>query len=455
MELRAMPADPAASSQRKPARPPMAPGGLPLIGHLLPLARHRLAFMESLRAHGDIVRIRLGPSDAYVVNSPELLHQVLVSQAGRFDHGRIFVKARAYLGNGLGTSEGEFHLRQRRMMAPAFHVTRLRGYAEVMRDEAARMADRWIPGQAIVVNTELKALTCTVTARTLFRHNLPEQTVDDIARSFDIFMKGVYWQTVAPDVLGALPIRGYRRFQQARVDLRGVFTDLVTRYMTDPTDRGDLLSMLVAARDDGQGMTAEQLCDEVLTLTVGGTETASTALSWLFHALGQHPELDEQLAAEIGSVLGDRPVTFDDLPALGFTQRLVYEALRMYTPTWIFTRTANQDVDLGGTLIPRGAEVVYSLTALHRDPELYPDPGRFDPGRWAGPAREAPFLPFGSGRHKCIGDHFAMCEMVIVVATIAARWRLVPVQGQQVREVADMTVRPSRLLMLPHPRYRG
>jgi len=194
------------------------------------------------------------------------------------------------------------------------------------------------------------------------------------------------------------------------------------------------------------------LRDAVVSIFLGGTETTGTTLSWLFYELGRNPGLDERLADEVGSVLRGRDVSFADLAELTFTRRLVNEALRLYEPAWIVMRTANDDVDLGGVRIPAGADVVYSLTAMHRDPAFYPEPDRFDPDRWAGPGPTAPFMPFSGGRHKCIGDRFALTAMVVVMVTIAARWRLVPVPGTRVREIALGTLRPRHLLMTVQPR---
>ncbi|MEV4559521.1 cytochrome P450 [Kitasatospora sp. NPDC049285] len=433
---------------------PLAPGGLPLVGHLIPLARRRLDYLLELRGLGDLVRIRVGSSDFYVVNSPQLLNQVLVTRADSFDRGRVFAKARAFAGYGIATSDGAYHLKQRRMMMPAFHVARLREYAEAMVEESTRLTGRWQAGQRVDLDRAMHRLLCAITARTLFRQGLSEEAAAEVSKHLDTLLKGVLWHTIAPDLLGSLPTPGNRRFDRAGTELRELVTDFVQAYLADPTDRGDLLSMLVAARDDGtdQGMTSEQLLDEVLTIFFSGMETSATTLSWLFHELGRNPELYERLTDEVDSVLQGRNAGFDELPQLVFTRRLVTEALRLYTPPWILMRTSNTEVDLGGAQLPAGTNLVYSLTAMHRDPALYAQPDRFDPDRWADPELKAPYMPFGGGRHKCIGDHFAMTEMVIVVATIVARWRLVPVPGVEVREIAHGTLRPSSLPMTVQPR---
>jgi cytochrome P450 len=440
----------------RPAVPPLAPGSLPLLGHIIPLARGGVEYLRALRAQGDVVRIRLGTSDTYVINHPELMNRVLVTQASQFDRGRVFTRSRPFTGNGLGTSDGDFHLRQRRMMMPAFHVSRLPGYADVMLGEATALAQRWTPGQRVALHTEMHGVMCAITTQAMFGGGLSAAAIADVTRHINALINGLIWRVLAPK-LSWVPIPVNRRFDRGAVALRRLVTDYVRAYLADPVDRGDLLSMLVAARDEdtGQPMGIDQLRDEVMSILIGGTETAATTLSWLFYELGRHPELDGRLAGEIASVLRGRGAGFADLPALGFTRQLVNETLRLYGPGWIVMRTANSQVDLGGVSIPAGADIICSLTAMHRDPGYYPGPDRFDPGRWAAPGLTAPFIPFGSGRHKCIGDRFAMTAVIITVATVAARWRLLPVPGKKVRAAAVGIIRPVNLMMTAQPRTPG
>ena len=438
---------------------PTAPGRAPLLGHLLPLARGRIAMLQSLRSQGDVVKIYLGARPVYVVNAPELVHRILVTEKDTIARGRLFRKIRQYTGDGIATAEGEFHLRQRRLMRPAFHRERFRTYVEIMRDHAAALADSWQPAQPVAVEHVMGELASTIISQTLCRADVGVRAAAEIHRFIPVVEKGTMRRALSPiDLLERLPTPGNRRFDRARARLRQVINELIDVYLADPTDHGDLLSMLVSARDEqtGAGMSREQLGDHLITLLIAGTETTATVLAWLFHELGRNARLEARLHAEVDSTLSGRPVAFDNLPALEYTQRLVKETLRLHSPAWLSMRRTTTAIDLGGTRIPADADLVYSPATMHRDPNLYPDPMRFDPDRWL-PERAASlprnaFIPFGSGRYKCIGDHFSMTEATVVLATIAARWRLVPVRGHRVREIAETTLHPDGVPMTAVPR---
>lgn len=429
---------------------PVAPGRLPLIGHTWPLLRAPVAMLQSLRGQGDIVTINLGTRPVYVLNSPDLINRVLVTESDNYAKGRFFNKTRPFVGNGIATSEGDFHMRQRRLMLPAFHRQRLSAYVDTMREQATMMADSWHPGQVIAADQVMYELTSTVTTKALFHSDLGDRAVAEILRWLPVFLKGAMRRAMCPiDLLEKVPTRGNRQFDLARTGLRTIIDEVIATYLADPTDHGDLLSMLVNTRDEttDQGMSHEQLHDELMTILIAGTETTGTALSWLFHELGQRPDVEKQLLAEIDSVLGERPATFDDMPKLEFTRRVVNETLRLHSPIWMSMRRTLTSVELGGVRIPAGSELLYSPVTVHRDPAFYPNPDRFDPGRWASAPDRGVFLPFGGGRHKCIGDHFALTEMAVVAVTLAARWRLVPSKEHTVRELPSSTLRPDRLPM--------
>jgi cytochrome P450 len=417
-----------------------APHRLPLLGHTLSLMRGPVRMLHAQRGRGDLVLLHIGRHPVYLVNNPELISQMLVTDQDSFVKGRVFDKLRIFLGNGLATSEGEFHLRQRRMMTKAFHLERLRRYTAVMSDQAVATADGWRPGAVIDVLDVMYELIATTTAKTLFNAEIGARAVADIQRWLPVFMSGTIFRVLSPaDILGRLPLPANRRFARARNQLRQITDEIVHEYRRDPGDHGDLLSMLVAATDEmtGEEMTEGQLRDELMTILFAGTETTSTALSWLWHELGQHPDVEARLHAEVDAVLAGRAVTFEDIAELPYVRMVVRETLRLHCPVWLPMRRAGRDLEIAGVRIPAGADLAY-----------YPDPGLFDPDRWvSGRAPEA-FVPFGLGRHKCIGDHFALTEMAVMVATIAADWRLRPVPGRRpVREVASGMLRPDQLLM--------
>ncbi|TWP53394.1 cytochrome P450 [Lentzea tibetensis] len=391
-----------------------APGRLPLLGHVLRFGRNPIGFLQELRAHGDVVVVHLGPRRVHVVNSPELIRQVLVTGAHDFERGEVFAQARRVLGDGLATSDEPVHMRQRRVMQPAFHRDRVTACEEVMRSEVVAFASALVPGERIALDRALQRLTLTVTAKALFRTALGERAVAEVQRSLGPVLNSIARRALLPGY-GRLPSP---RFDQALHRLTSVVDDVVAAYRASGTDHGDLLSMLVSSP-----MSAGEVRTQVINILMAGTETTATTLSWAFYELGRYRG------------------PFD-------VDHVLRETLRLHTPIWLLTRRATRPVQLGDTELPAGAEVLVSLPALHRDPVLFPDPMRFDPGRWA-EAEPPQFLPFGAGGHKCIGEGFAWSEMTIAITEISARWQLELAPGHEVREVARAFLRPNALPVVP------
>jgi len=437
---------------------PTAAGRLPLLGHAIALRRRPLDFLQAVRRLGDVVRVYLGPRPAYVVNSPELVRQVLVTDGRKFDKGAFFDKVRAIVGNGLVSSNGAFHMRQRRLMQPAFHRQQIAGYAGIMSDFLAERAEAWRPGQEISMHEEMHEIALTLIGKTLFSSDLGDEAVAEVKRSIPIIRDGVTRRTLSPlELLEKLPTPANRRFEAAVVRIRRVIDQVIEAYRADGTDRPDLLSMLLRSRDadTGEQMTDEQVSDEVVTIMLAGSETTANTMAWAFHRLGRHPEVADRLAGEVATVLGGRRIAFDDLTRLEYTGRVLNEVVRLY-PLWLVMRRPVAGVTIGRHAIPAGTELILSPLAMHRDPELFPDPMRFDPERWT-PQRAATiprhaFIPFGSGNRQCIGDGFGWTEAMIALATFAARWRIEPVPGRPVNEAVAATVYPSQLPMTVHPR---
>ncbi|MGW4064090.1 cytochrome P450 [Amycolatopsis sp. NPDC004747] len=438
--------------------PRPVPGRVPLLGHTVPLLRDPLKFFTSLPAHGEVVKIRLGPLPVHVVTTPELAWQVLATDADKFDKGLVFDKMRPLFGDGLATSNGEFNRRQRRLVMPAFGRTRIAGYAEhTITKLAAELVDAWQPGEVVEFDKRMQDLVLTVAGQTLFSTALGEQALAEIRHSIPVMLKYVLIRAFSPKFVEKLPIPANRRFDAAAARLREVIGETVVAAREDGADHGDLLSMLLLARDEdtGEGMSDRQVHDEVITILTTGAETTAVALAWFFHELGQHPDVERRFHAEVDDVLGGRPARFEDLPELGYTNQIVNEIVRR-TPPLILMRRAREDVELGGIAIPAGSEVAVSQHTLHRDPRWFPDPDRFDPDRWApGRAAELPkgaYIPFGAGARLCPGHVFAPTEIGIVAATIGARWRLVPVPGKKVYAQIKATMQPNRLPMTVVPR---
>lgn len=439
-------------------RVPVAPGRLPLLGHSVEMIRRRQGFTSGLREHGDVVRVDLGPMTTFFVTAPPLVHQVLVTDGPRFRKGAMFDKFRPYVGNGLVLSDGEFHRRQRRMVQPAFHRDRIAGYAEVMVRAATALTSSWTPGEVRVVEDDMQGLAVTVVGEALFSTELGPRVVDEVRRSVFVVIKQGMVRALSPSFVEKLPLPGNREFDRAVARMRALVMEIIDARRAEGAtarDHGDLLSTLLAAQDEaGDGMTDEQVYDEVLTLLTAGIETTALGLAWAFHEVARHPEVEERLVEEFDEVLGGRPVTFADVPRLKYAAAVVNEVLRMY-PLWILMRRAVAPVDLDGVELPVGAEVIVSPHALHHDPASFPDPHRFDPGRWLSPEVEVPrgaYIPFAAGARQCVGNVFAQTEIVITLATVLSRWRLVPVPGKTVRTTFTSTAYPSGLLMTAVPR---
>ncbi|MER5353623.1 cytochrome P450 [Kitasatospora sp. NPDC002551] len=430
------------------------PGALPLLGHALHLARDPLGFVERLRDHGPVTEFRLGTRPAYMVGTGELLKDLLITRQTAFEKGGpLFDQAVKLLGNGLAAANGELHLRQRRLLQPAFHHGRMARYAEAASASAEALSARWRPGAVADVGHDLHDMTMDVLTRTVFSAVTPE-TAAEIRRCIPALVAGVARRAFVPvDFVHRLPLPVNRREAERLDRLYQVVDGLITDYRARPPEQEDMLALLLAARDEttGEPLADRQIHDEIRSMMVAGTETSATALHWSFQVLAARPDVERRLHRELDEVLGGRPVAYPDLPKLEYLGRFVQEILRMFPTGWLLTRRAAAEVDLGGHLIPAGADVFFSPYALHRDPAVFADPHRFDPDRWL-PERAAAvprhaYLPFGAGVRKCIGESFAWTEIGIALATLAARWRLRSTAARPPRAVAGSTLRPGRSVL--------
>jgi cytochrome P450 len=415
-------------------------------------------FARAQEAHGDVVRFSFGRETVYLLSHPDVVRDVLLTQAQKFKKGLGLERAKLLLGEGLLTSEGELHLRQRRLMQPAFHRTRLAGYAESMVEAALATAGRWVDGAEVDLAEEMMRLTLAVVARTLFDADV-EGAAADIGQALTDAL-GLFGALSLP--FGALvlklPLPAVRRFKRGRARLEKEVSRILLERRAGG-DRGDLLSMLLSARDeDGRPMSEVQLRDEVMTLFLAGHETTANALSWAFHLLGQHPEVEHALYHQLKQVLGATRPTADDVPRLPLATAVFAEALRLYPPAWVLGRRALQPVQLSdGTLVPEGALAVLSPWVVHRDARWFPQPTALEPSRWTPEARASrhrfAYFPFGAGTRSCIGEAFAWTEGALVLAVLAGRWRLSPAPGSVVRTEPRITLRPQGLRMRLHARH--
>lgn len=433
--------------------PPIAPGRRPVIGHMLPLLRDRLAFLQQLRAHGPLVRIALGPKSVTVVNSPELIHQMLTAQSGHFTKGVLFEKLKLFGKDALPVAEGPRHLTRRRLMQPAFHRERVTGYVQAMRDTAASAIDTWSEGDELDLKTEMQLMAQSIVMNAAFSATPGPHAARAILTSVDTLFKAALRRALLPvPLLDRLPTPHNRRLARAGRTLHQAVAGIITDHRTRPDDYDDVVSMLLDARDEtGTALPDDEILSEVTGLLAAGSETAAVVMAWLFHEIGRHSDLEERLHAEVDTVLAGQELTADHLPRLTFTRALVQETLRLYSPGWLVTRQATDAIRLGKFTLPAGTDVVWSPYTLHRDPDLFPDPLRFDPDRWLPDRLQPPknaFIPFGTGKRQCIGDGFAWIEMTIATALIASRWRLRPAPpGNRPVPVGAITVHPSVLRM--------
>ncbi|RJQ76425.1 cytochrome P450 [Pseudonocardiaceae bacterium YIM PH 21723] len=436
---------------------PVAPGRWPVIGHTPSMARQRNIFTRGLREHGDVVQVYLGPMHTYFIASPELTHQVLVTQGPKFRKGALFDKIKPFLGNGLANSNGSFHLRQRRLLQPAFHRERIAEYTRTMTQAATELVQRWQPDSVQSIADEMQRLAATVVSRALFSTRISPENIDALRQDSFVLLQQTMVRALAPGFVEKLPLPVNRTFESALGRMRSLIMGFIHDWREAGVDRGDQLSLMLLAEDEetGERMSDQQVYDEVVTMLTGGMETTALALSWLFYELSRNPEIERRLHAEVDEVLGGREITAEDIPRLTYTAQVVNETLRRY-PIWFLMRRALQDVELGPVTIPEGAEVIFSPDAMHHNPDVYPDPERFDPDRWAPErAKSVPkgaFIPFGGGTRQCIGYQFAEHEIVITVATVAARYRLVDTADKPIKPVYTTAPYPGELPMRIVPR---
>jgi len=430
--------------------PAVAPGPKQsLLGSLVYLpGRDPLAFFTNLaRTYGDIVSYRMGGEQMFFVNDPQHIKDIFVTHNKSFMKGRGLQRAKRLLGEGLLTSEGAVHLRQRRLMQPAFHRESVAGYGQTMVAYAERMRDGWVDGRTLDIAAEMNRLTLSVVGKTLFDADVESQAVE-VGEALTGVMD-TFWMMMLPfaDAIERLPVPRLRRARMARVRLDQIIYRMIADRRASGRDHGDLLSMLLEAQDEDDGgvMTDEQVRDEAMTIFLAGHETTANALTWLWYLVAGAPEVEAKLHEEIDRVLQGRRPTFADVGTLPYVERVVTETMRLYPPAWIIGRRALVDYPIGSYVMPARSIIILSPYVLQRDRRYYADPERFDPDRWTAEFRarlpKFAYFPFGGGPRQCIGESFAWMELVLVTATIAQRWKLRLVPGHPVVPQPLVTLR--------------
>ena len=440
------------------ATAPPGPRGHLLVGNLLQCLRDPLGFLtRCARKYGDVVRLRAPGLTFYQLNHPEHIEHVLRTHHRDFIKWKPLRDTAPLFGQGLLTSEGEHWRQQRRLATPSFQSRQVQTYAGTMVEYTTRMLDGWQPGATRTISKDMTGLTLAILVRTLFDVDLGGE-----GRAMGPILAGVldyYGDPVNSLLLPSwLPTPSALRFRRSVRHLDALIGRLIDERRARPEEGQELLSRLLAARDeDGRGMSDRQLRDELVTLAFAGHKTTAAALTYCFYLLAQAPEAEARLAAELRAVLGGRPPTAADVPNLPFTEWVVKEALRLYPPSWGIGREALDDTEIAGYFVPRGTQLLLVQWVVQRDPRWFDRPDTFRPERWEKDLEarlpRCAYFPFGDGPRVCIGGRFAMLEAVLVLATVCQRYRLALVPGQKFRLVPSITLWPRPgIKMVVHER---
>jgi cytochrome P450 len=403
-------------------------------------------FTKVAHEYGDIAGLRVLNFKTIFVNHPDLIEEVLVTNARKYSKGRVLRANRHVFGEGLLTSEGEFWLRQRRLAQPAFHRARIASYAATMVEYAQRMLEGWRDGEERDAHQEMMRLTLQIVGKTLFDADV-ERDTQEVGKSLELLLEiGANFRR-AIFVPHWLPTAANLRMKKEIAQIEKILYRIIGERRASGRDAGDLLSMLLAAQDeDGSRMTDRQLRDETITLFLAGHETTASTLSWTWWLLAQNPAVEAKLHAELDAVLGDRLPALDDLPRLIYTGHVITESLRLYPAAWGLARLAVEDHEIAGYPVTRGMGVAMAQWVVHRDPRWYDAPGEFWPERWENDLlKRLPrfaYFPFGGGPRQCIGNTFAVMEATLILATIARKFRLRLVANHSVMPLASITLRP-------------
>jgi cytochrome P450 len=423
-------------------------------------------FIQSIRKYGEIVQIYLGPRPVYVLNSPQAVRHVLVTEAEGVHRGRVFEKSRIIFGDGLITSNDPLHRQQRRLIQPVMQQSKIAAYVESMHEQVEAMSRQWQDGQLVDIRKPFKDMSFRIVASALFRTEVAAEVIDDLGFAMQFTLKGLYSRVLLPDWVEHIPIIN-RRYRNAVARIRSIADTIIASHgaptglgsgaagcpmaTSSQTDKSDLLSMLLSARDPetGEGMSRTQVRNEILSFLLAGSETTAESLAWLFYEVTRNPLVEERIVSEIDRVLGERTITSTDIDKLTFTHQVIHESLRMYPPIWQLSRLTTRALQFKGMELPSGSDLLVSPFSIQRDSTLYLKPSDFNPDRWNpndNSTRDT-FLAFGTGHHVCIGNHFALTEMSVIVATILSKWRMHPAGTRPVRMIPGITLKPSHVVM--------
>jgi cytochrome P450 len=421
--------------------------------------------------YGDISYFKLGRQHVYLINNPDYIEKVLVYDHRNFTKGKRFQLAKALLGEGLVTSEGDLHSRQRRIIQPIFHPKQITSYGKVITDYATNMNQKWKDGDTLDISKEMMQLTLSIICKSVLNYDVESEAkdVDKALTTCRNYSKRL--QTPLGHVLNKIPILpNVKGAREARETLDRLVYSLIKErrkgFESKIKSYDDLLTRLLQAQDatgsaptsnnnkstgttfSSAGMSDKQVRDEVMTIFIAGHETTANALTWTFYLLSQNPDIEKKLLDELGSVIGnDIAPTTDDLPKLKFAEKVIRESMRLYPPVWSIGRYVDNNYALGKYTIPIGSTILMSQYVMHHDPRYYDEPDRFDPERWSVEARSSrprfSYFPFGGGIRACIGESFAWMEGILILATIARQWKMRLAPSHRVELDPAITLRPK------------
>jgi cytochrome P450 len=438
------------TASRAPAPLPPGPKGNLILGVMPQFNRDTLGFIERCRDYGDVVRMRFLYLTVHFIYNPAHIEYVLSTNARNFIKSRSLRSPffRRLVGNGLLTSEGEDWKRQRRLAQPAFHRQRISSYGDVMVEYARRMAAAWNKGEVRDIHRDMMRLTLEIVVKTLFNADVSGDA-DRVGRVLSQMVKPFASQATLKWILdNRLPTPTHRRFNEAAKEIDEIVYRIIAQRRSSGSDEGDLLSMLLAAHDeDGSQMTDRQLRDEVMTLFLAGHETTALTLSWAWYLLAQNPDVEKQFHAELDEVLAGRLPIVADLPRLKYTEMIARESMRLYPPAYGVGREAIDEFELGGYRVPARSQVFMFPWVTQRDPRFFAEPARFYPERWTedfvNRLPKYAYFPFGGGPRACIGNYFAMMEVVLLLATIGQQFRFSLLPDNPVGLMPAMSLRPA------------
>ena len=428
------------------AKPPGPPNRFK-IGNLRSMMSDPLVCMMDASEYGPLSNLPLLHEPYVLVRDPELIQQSLAQGHTVMRKDRFTRELDRVLGKGLVTSEGDLWRRQRKLVAHAFIPRRIRTYGDAMVAAAHRSLSDWEGGHEVNIYESMAELTMDVVGRTLFDTDVRDtaKEVGDALNVISDYYSQVLENPIKPPDWWPSP--GMFRFRRAARNVDRIVAEMIEARRKGGRDRGDLLSALLQAQDEeGGGMSNQQLRDECITLFLAGHETTSIALGHTFYLLSKHPEIEANVYREVAAVLEDRRATAEDYPRLEYTERVIKESMRLYPPVYAIGRQLLEDFELGGYTLEKGVTLLFSQWVTHRRPESFTDPLRFDPDRWLPERAEKihryAYFPFGGGPRICIGNHFAMMEAVLLLATLirAYRFELLPDQSLDLKPSVTLRV---------------